>query len=174
VARYGSQRALARRAATLIATLLALSLTACQPAGLRAGPAGGSAGASAASPRALREHTASPCLPADTVGEAFLHGTRLLASASDSGAILTRRGAGIPEVTPGEVSLVTDARICQRAVDAYRSSVTADANRLSHRAYVVAVGRSAYVVWDPAYYYRWPGQATTMVFDSRWARLGVY
>jgi hypothetical protein len=93
-----------------------------------------------------RGQSVSPCRPLDDGGQATLNWVRATATGTDSSAIISRTNLKIPQVAASKVSYVTDARLCQKAVNAYSAAAGVPATGRS--VYVVKAG-TVYVIKDP-------------------------
>lgn len=89
--------------------------------------------------------TLSPCRT-DGLAPAELEWAVWVATSADADAAESRANLNIPAVSASKVALVTDTRICQKAVDAY--SLAASVPSTGRSAIVVKIG-TIYVVKDP-------------------------
>lgn len=106
--------------------------------------------------------TAQSCRPADDRSEFMLNTLKNMMVTTDGHVRASRDFEGIPAVDSADVVLVTDERICDKALRAYNEGVPSGVQG-STSVYVVQVG-DAYVVLDPT---RMAGEwAIEMVMDS--------
>lgn len=112
------------------------------------------------------------CRPADDYSANMIEFMQRIATAPTSDLEWARRRTdyGIPAVAASKVVLVTAARTCKSALEAYLANL-APGEPAPTAVYVVAVG-STYVVWAP----RLPNQhfGRTIVFSSKFVRLAAF
>jgi hypothetical protein len=116
-----------------------------------------------------RAQSVSPCRALDEGGQATLNWVRTTATGTDSSAITSRTNLKIPQVAASKVSYVTDARLCQQAVNAYSAAAGVPATGRS--VYLVKVG-TVYVIKDPTVFMgEW---WYSMTADSKWKILAKF
>jgi hypothetical protein len=114
--------------------------------------------------------TAQSCRPMDDRGKFMLNALKNLMVTTDGHVAASRDFERIPVVDSASVVLVTDTRICDKALKAYNTGIPKGAQG-STSVYVVKVG-TVYVVLDPT---RMAGEwAVEMVMDSRFNILSRY
>jgi hypothetical protein len=89
---------------------------------------------------------AQSCRGPDAVATRFISGLRLLTSSTKDYDVAQRRDFKIPVVDSTTVTLVTDNKVCQKALATYNTTVPAGLTAAT-RVYVVKVG-TAYVALD--------------------------
>jgi hypothetical protein len=104
---------------------------------------------------------AQSCLSGDEMAQAKLEWAKWIAASSETEAASARARLNIPSTTVGEVTIVTDAATCQKAVQAYATDAGISPSRT---VYLVKIGTS-YVLTDPnmTFYESYPA----IVLDSR-------
>ncbi len=90
-----------------------------------------------------------------------------LVTGTDSGSIATRKLYHLPALSASKVTVVTTTSVCNRAGDAYHTTVARPGTpRVSRTLVVIKVGRSRYVVLDPNE--RAGEFQLNDIFDSKW------
>jgi hypothetical protein len=113
--------------------------------------------------------TTSTCQSFNSFARATLNAVRSIATGSDSNWIRSRATTRIPQVSASQVSYVTDAKVCQSAVNAYAAAANVPAT--GRQVYVVKVG-NYYVVKDPTV--RTGEWYFTVTMDRRFAIVARY
>lgn len=109
--------------------------------------------------RTLRTQQASTCIPIgeeDSIGVYLLSRVATFAVNPDSEYNAVRILYQLPLVSAGEISLVTDEKICGKAATAYAAALTDKGSGLSGRVLVAKLGTGGalrYVVLDPYFAY---------------------
>lgn len=109
--------------------------------------------------RTLRTQQASTCIPIgeeDSIGVYLLSRVATFAVNPDSEYNAVRILYQLPLVSAGEISLVTDEKICGKAATAYAAALTGKGSGLSGRVLVAKLGAGGalrYVVLDPYFAY---------------------
>jgi hypothetical protein len=76
------------------------------------------------------------------------------------------KSQGEPVAVPGDISLVTDSNTCRSGIAAYNPTHGMTPTSGIKSAYVIALGKSGYVVINPA---QTSGEYTMMfIYDSGW------
>lgn len=110
----------------------------------------------------------SACRAADSISTKLQADIVEIVTASDSVGMAFRDSLGLPAVPTSDVALVSNSKTCQSAAQAYRSNAIENKASLSDRVYVFSVGRTRFVVLDPAYYPVVVGDRIRMTFTSKW------
>lgn len=131
--------------------------------------------------RALRAQQTSTCISIgeeDSIGVYLLSRLATFAVSPDSEYNASRILYQLPLVSPGQISLVTDVKICSKAAAAYAAALTGKGSGLSGRVLVVRVGTGGalrYVVLDPYFAYDSTRKSYVhLVMDSKFNRLHTF
>jgi hypothetical protein len=114
--------------------------------------------------------TGTFCRPVDGVAKSLVQWVGATATGTDSASAANRAQYGVPATTWNNISIMTDAKTCKAAGEAYSRElqVTPTGGR---PVIVVKVG-DVYVVEDPTVKVREWTQGT--VFTRRWVLLSIY
>ena len=108
------------------------------------------------------------CAPADERSARLIAHFKAFVGKTDLGGTIEKKTAGLSDVTPAQVHLVTDNAICSKAAVAFEKNLLQ--KRSSYSLYVVSLG-SSYAVEDTKMLQ--PGWETADVFDSNWKYVEV-
>jgi hypothetical protein len=113
---------------------------------------------------ALQAQGAGTCRPADQSSALVQSEITSIATGVDSLSKAARDTSGIPATTSSKISLVTDSRICDKAVQAVNTLL--GTSGLARRVYVIKIDVSFGVV-DPELANA-PGTSALFIFDRKW------
>src|SRR4051812_23268875 len=110
------------------------------------------------------------CAPKDVRSERLIAHFKAFVGKNDMGGTIEKTTMGVKDVTPAQVSLVTDKAICTKAAAAFDKKVIPELKRPSYALYVVTLG-SSFAVEDTVMLQA--GFETADIFDSNWKYVGV-
>jgi hypothetical protein len=127
--------------------------------------------ATRASGSAVSAHAVSgTCAPKDVRSERLIANLKAFVGKNDMGGTIEKTTMGVKDVTPAQVSLVTDKAICAKAAAAFDKKLIPDLRRPAYALYVVTLG-SSFAVEDTVSLQA--GFETADIFDSNWKYIGV-
>lgn len=110
------------------------------------------------------------CAPRDVRSDRLIAHFKAFVGKNDMGGTIEKTTMGVKDVTPAQVTLVTDKAICTKAAAAFDKQMTPELKRPAYALYVVTLGTS-YAVEDTKMLQA--GFETADIFDSNWKYIGV-
>ena len=124
-----------------------------------------------AATRASRDAAVSgTCAPRDARSDRLIANFKAFVGKTDMAGTIERTTMQVKDVTPAQVSLVTEKAICAKAAEAFDKRLIPELKRGSYALYVITLG-SSYAVEDTKSLQA--GFETASVFDHDWKYVGV-
>ena len=108
------------------------------------------------------------CASKDERSDRLIAELKAFVGKTDLGGMVEKTTMGLKDVTPSQVSLITDKALCSKAATAFDKQLLE--KRSSYTLYVVSLG-SSYAVEDTKMLQ--PGWETADVYDGNWKYIGV-
>lgn len=91
----------------------------------------------------------SRCMASDSSSSAEIVALKRMMTSTDTRWTSTRDAYSLPVVSDTAIVLISDTSLCGQAADAYNAALPAALQVSNRSVYVIRVGSSRYVVWDP-------------------------